>query len=129
MAGGNRPSILLQSLEIKSEKKKALIDTIAIYDKFLNASQDKQQDLRTKVISDLIFKYGDESYVPMTERSKNLGLSASVRYELAKRSGIETTKLEKTALWTLKSEKKSEKTKIVETAESEVEDLLNLSSE
>ena len=77
----------------------------------------------------MIFKYGDESYVPMTERSKNLGLSASVRYELAKRSGIETTKLEKTALWTLKSEKKSEKTKIVETAESEVEDLLNLSSE
>ena len=61
---GKRPSILLASLEIKSEKKKALIETIAIYDKFLNSAEDKQEDLRTKVISDLIVKYGDESYVP-----------------------------------------------------------------
>ncbi len=75
----------------------------------------------------MIFKYGDESYAPKTAKSS--GTSASVRFELAKRSGIETTKLEKTALWTLKSEKKSEKTKIIETAESEAEDILNLSSE
>lgn len=75
----------------------------------------------------MIFKYGDASYVPPA--AKSLGTSAAVRFELAKRSGIEIPRLEKTAFKSLKFEKKSEKTKIEETAVSEAEDILNLSSE